>query len=154
MARAVMLSMACLAAVLGIAAAQSYGAGVMDCSSIAGCAQCVPFAFNIREAAEKFSAQKTAKVQARQARAAAKAAKAGTAGAAVAPNTPPGRRLVTTEAADAAEAVAPGATPDMAVAPSCVACQSGFSLVTKSVRGRPPMGRCGESVLEAAACSR
>ncbi|KAF6262735.1 hypothetical protein COO60DRAFT_1494585 [Scenedesmus sp. NREL 46B-D3] len=123
MARAVMLSMACLAAVLGIAAAQSYGAGVMDCSSIAGCAQCVPFAFNIREAAEKFSAQKTAKVQARQARAAAKAAKAGTAGAAVAPNTPPGRRLVTTEAADAAEA-------------------SGFSLVTKSVRGRPPMGRC------------
>jgi hypothetical protein len=34
----------------------------------------------------------------------------------------------------------------MAVAPSCVACEAGFSLVTKSVRGRPPMGRCGELV--------
>jgi hypothetical protein len=149
MSRAVALFLACLAAVLGIAAAQSYGDGVMDCSSIPGCAQCVPFAYNIREAAEKFSAEKSAKVQARQARAAAKSAKAGTAGAAAAPNTPAGRGLLTVDEAESLDAADTGvaAAADasgMAVVPSCVACEAGFALVTRSVRGRPPMGRCGE----------
>jgi hypothetical protein len=150
MTRAVMLSLACLAAVLGIAAAQSYGAGKMDCSTIAGCAQCVPFAFNIREAEAKFSAEKTAKAQARQARAAAKAAKAagpvsGT-DAAAAPTAPAGRNLLTADAVDAVEAaIVTDAAGEMATVPSCVTCQTGYSLVTRSVRGRPPMGRCGES---------
>ncbi|WIA17637.1 hypothetical protein OEZ85_014442 [Tetradesmus obliquus] len=148
MARAVALCLACLAAVLGIAAAQSYGNGVMDCSSIPGCAQCVPFAFNIREAAAKFSAEKQAKVQARQARAAAKAAKAGTAAASGAAGTaaPAARGLLTadeTEAIDVAESgIGAADAKGMAVAPSCVACQAGYSMVTRSVRGRPPMGRC------------
>jgi hypothetical protein len=153
MARAVMLSLACLAVLLGIAAAQSYGAGKMDCSTIAGCGQCVPFAFNIREAAAKFSAEKAAKAQARQARVAAKAAKAaGTvtgAAAAAAPDAPAGRGLLAADAVDAVDAVEAAIVTDpageMATVPSCVTCQAGYSLVTRSVRGRPPMGRCGES---------
>lgn len=35
---------------------------------------------------------------------------------------------------------------DVDVFPSCTACAEGYSLVTKSVRGRPPMGRCGECI--------
>jgi hypothetical protein len=50
------------------------------------------------------------------------------------------------DAVDAVEAaIVTDAAGEMATVPSCVTCQAGYSLVTRSVRGRPPMGRCGES---------
>lgn len=219
------LALACIAAFAALAfssvAAQTYGQAT-DCSPIPGCAQCVPVAYNIKAAAQKFAADRAAKAAARAARQAARAAGqpvpampagvpaagvagrytpgAGTAGQSVpaagvagqygpragiagsmpgaavearpsiatptkvttvtvtrVTNVPlmpaaTGRNLLKADAADSAETaelldaadVAQWTADQTAVAPSCVTCLEGYTLISKSIRGRPSMGRCGE----------
>ncbi|KAF8058462.1 hypothetical protein HT031_005586 [Scenedesmus sp. PABB004] len=50
--------------------------GRVDCSTITGCASCVPFSYDLREAAARFASQQAAKAQLKAQRAAAAAARA------------------------------------------------------------------------------
>lgn len=143
-----------------------------DCALVNGCSACVGVTYDAAAAAQRFAVLQAQRAAAQAARAAERAGRltsTAAARAAVAGVSPPattadvftttittttttaGRRLSEAASADAldgdealaaAEAGRPlGAV--VATAPSCTACSAGFKLVQKSIRGRPPMGRCG-----------